>query len=148
MDSGTTLTAILIFGRRIYLTHVGDSRAYLLSNGQLKQLTTDHSYVRRLIDAGQLSEEEALIHPQRNMLYKAVGLGGIMDIDTFTQTLPKKGTLIICSDGLWGLVSDTSITNVVQKDTSLWDRANELINLAREAGGHDNISAILISFSF
>jgi serine/threonine protein phosphatase PrpC len=148
MESGTTLTAILVFGRRIYITHIGDSRAYLMSDGQLKQLTTDHSYVRRLIDAGQLTEEEALVHPQRNMLYKAVGQGGTLDIDTFTQTLPKNGTLIICSDGLWGLVSDPSITNVVQKEDPLWDRANELINLALEAGGHDNISAILVSFGF
>jgi protein phosphatase len=148
MESGTTLTAILVFGRRIYITHIGDSRAYLMNDGQLKQLTTDHSYVRRLIDAGQLTEEEAIVHPQRNMLYKAVGQGGTLDIDTFTQTLPKNGTLIICSDGLWGLVSDTSITNVVQKEDSLWDRANELIDLALEAGGHDNISAILVSFGF
>jgi protein phosphatase len=104
--------------------------------------------VRRLIDAGQLTEEEAIVHPQRNMLYKAVGQGGTLDIDTFTQKLPENGTLIICSDGLWGLVSDTSITNVVQKEYSLWDKANELINLALEAGGHDNISAILVSFGF
>jgi serine/threonine protein phosphatase PrpC len=148
MESGTTVTAILVFGRRIYITQIGDSRAYLMSDGQLIQLTTDHSYVRRLIDAGQLTEEEAIVHPQRNMLYKAVGQGGTLDIDTFTQTLPKNGTLIICSDGLWGLVSDPSITNVLQKENSLWDRANELIDLALEAGGHDNISAILVSFSF
>ena len=148
LESGTTVTAILVSGRRIYITHIGDSRAYLMSDGQLKQLTTDHSYVRRLIDAGQLTEEEAIVHPQRNMLYKAVGQGGTLDIDTFTQTLPKNGTLIICSDGLWGLVSDPSITNVVQKEDSLWDRANELVDLALEAGGHDNISTILVSFSF
>jgi len=148
MDSGTTLTAILVFGRRMYITHIGDSRAYLMSDGQLKQLTTDHSYVRRLIEAGQLTEEEASVHPQRNMLYRAVGQGGILEVDTFTQKLPQNGTLILCSDGLWGLVSDTAITNVVQKESSLGEKADELISLALQAGGHDNISAILVSFGF
>ncbi len=148
MDSGTTLTAILVFGRRMYITHIGDSRAYLMSEGQLKQLTTDHSYVRRLIEAGQITEKEASVHPQRNMLYRAVGQGGILEVDTFTQKLPQNGTLILCSDGLWGLVPDTEITKVVQEDVSLGEKADELIGLALQAGGHDNISAILVSFCF
>jgi len=148
LESGTTLTTVLLFGRRLYITHVGDSRAYLLDSQNLKQLTTDHSYVRRLVDAGDLTEEEAAVHPQRNMLYKAVGQGGTLDIDTFTQTLPKEGILILCSDGLWGLVSDLEIKSTVQKETSLSDRASSLVDLALEAGGHDNISAILVAFEF
>lgn len=148
MESGTTLTAALIFGRRLYVAQVGDSRAYLLSENRLRQVTIDHSYVRRLIDAGEITEEEAAIHPQRNMLYKAVGQGGLLEIDTFTQTLPKNGTLIICSDGLWGLVSDIAITQVVQKHQPLWIRGNELVDLALGAGGQDNISIVLVSFGF
>lgn len=148
LESGTTLTTVLLFGRRLYITHVGDSRAYLLDGQNLKQLTTDHSYVRRLVDAGDLTEEEAAVHPQRNMLYKAVGQGGSLEIDTFTQTLPKEGTLILCSDGLWGLVTDQEIKATVQMQASLLDRANMLVDLALKAGGHDNISAILVSFGF
>lgn len=101
-DSGTTVTTTLVFGRRLYLAHVGDSRAYLFSDGEINLLTTDHSYVRRLQEAGQLTEEEASVHPQRNLLYLAVGQGEGLQVDTFTQTLPQVGKLILCSDGLVG----------------------------------------------
>ncbi|MGD2079446.1 MAG: protein phosphatase 2C domain-containing protein [Chloroflexota bacterium] len=147
-SSGTTLTAALIMGRRLYMAHVGDSRAYMLADGQLKLLTTDHSYVRRLQDAGQLTEEEAAVHPQRNMLYKAVGQGGDLDVDTFTQRLPQQGKLFLCSDGLWGLVSDENIAEVINQDISLLDMADELVMMARVAGGHDNITAIIVDFEF
>jgi serine/threonine protein phosphatase PrpC len=147
-SSGTTLTAALILGRRLYVAHVGDSRGYLLSDGELKLLTTDHSYVRRLQDAGQLTEEEAAVHPQRNMLYKAVGQGGDLDIDTFTKSLPNQGKLILCSDGLWGLVSDESMSAVLNRDISLAAMTDELILMARNAGGHDNITAIVVDFNF
>jgi len=147
-SSGTTLTAALILGKRLYMAHVGDSRAYLYSDGKLKLLTTDHSYVRRLQDAGQLTEAEAAVHPQRNMLYRAVGQGGDLDIDTFTQTLPQRGKLILCSDGLWGLVSDESLTEIVERDIALSAMTDELITMARLAGGHDNITAIIVDFNF
>lgn len=147
-SSGTTLTAALILGRRLYVAHVGDSRAYLYTDAGLQLLTTDHSYVRRLQDAGQLTEEEAAIHPQRNMLYKAVGQGGDLDIDTFTKSLPHKGKLILCSDGLWGLVSDKSMVEVLSRDTALSAMADELVMMARSAGGYDNITAIIVDFNF
>jgi protein phosphatase len=147
-SSGTTLTAAVILGRRLYIAHVGDSRAYLFSDGKLRLLTTDHSYVRRLLDTGQLTEEEAAVHPQRNMLYKAVGQGGDLDVDTFTQTLPKQGKLVLCSDGLWGLVSDDSIAEVIGRDIPLTAMTDELVMLARVAGGHDNITAIVVDFDY
>jgi protein phosphatase len=111
-------------------------------------LTTDHSYVRRLQEAGQLTEEEAASHPHRNMLYMAVGQGGQLDIDTFTQPLPKSGKLILCSDGLWGLVTEQMVKEVLSKDNvSLSMMADELVNLALKAGGYDNITVILVDFS-
>lgn len=147
-DSGTTLTAALVFGRRLYIAHVGDSRAYVFDDEHLKLVTTDHSYVRRLQEAGQLTEEEAASHPHRNMLYMAVGQGGQLDIDTFTQPLPKSGKLILCSDGLWGLVTEQMIKEVLSKDSvSLSVRADELVDLALRAGGYDNITVILVDFS-
>jgi protein phosphatase len=147
-DSGTTLTAALVFGRRLYIAHVGDSRAYIFENEQLRLVTTDHSYVRRLQEAGQLTEEEAASHPHRNMLYMAVGQGGQLDIDTFTQPLPKSGKLILCSDGLWGLVTEQMVKEVLSKDNvSLSMMADELVNLALKAGGYDNITVILVDFS-
>jgi len=147
-NSGTTLTAALILGRRLYVAHVGDSRAYLYAGDKLQLLTTDHSYVRRLQDAGQLTEEEAAVHPQRNMLYKAVGQGGDLDIDTFTKSLPQEGKLILCSDGLWGLVAEATIAEVLSREISLPTMTDELIVLAREAGGYDNITAVVVDFNF
>lgn len=148
-DSGTTLTTALIFGRRLYVAHVGDSRAYLVENNKLNLITTDHSYVRRLQEAGQLSEEEAASHPHRNMLYMAVGQGGSLDVETFTQSLPQSGKLILCSDGLWGLVTEQMILQVLSKEgLTLREMCDELVDLALKAGGYDNITIILVEFSF
>lgn len=147
-SSGTTLTAALILGRRLYLAHVGDSRAYLFSGDELVLLTTDHSYVRRLQEAGQLTEEEAAVHPQRNMIYKAVGQGDELDIDTFTKSLPRQGKLILCSDGLWGLVSEERLAQILSQDMPLSDMTDELVTMALKAGGHDNITAIVVNFNF
>ena len=147
-DSGTTLTAALIFGRRLYIAHVGDSRAYIFADDTLHLLTTDHSYVRRLQEAGQLTEEEAASHPHRNMLYMAVGQGGQLDVETYTQSLPKSGKLILCSDGLWGLVTEQMIKDVLSKeDATMPEMADELVDLALKAGGYDNITVILVDFS-
>lgn len=147
-DSGTTLTAGLLFGQRIFIAHVGDSRAYLLIDGEMTLLTTDHSYVQRLQDAGQLTEEEAAVHPQRNMLYKAVGQGGVLEIDTFTRLLPEKGMLMLCSDGLWGLVDDPQMREVLTNGASPREMTNQLVDMALQVGGHDNISVVLVEFSF
>lgn len=147
-ESGTTLTAALIIGRRLYVAHVGDSRAYLLVEGELRQITKDHSYIQRLQDTGQITEEEAAVHPQRNVLYRAVGQGGELEIDSFTQTLPERGQLIICSDGLWGLVSNDQLQGVLNEETSLHDKASRLVDMALRAGGHDNVSVVLADFSF
>ena len=122
-----------------YVRHTGDD---------LKLLTTDHSFVRRLQDAGQLTEAEAAIHPQRNMLYKAVGQGDDLDIDTFTKTLPEQGKLILCSDGLWGLVPDERIAEILNRDIPPTAMTDELVTMARAAGGHDNITAIVVEFRF
>lgn len=145
---GTTLTAALILGRRLYITHVGDSRAYLSTDGKLKQVTDDHSYVHRLLETGQITEAEAASHPQRNMLYRAVGQGDDLEIDTFTRTLPQKGLIMLCSDGLWGLVAQDLLADVLEGDLLLESKAEELVGLALEAGGYDNISVVLVEFCF
>jgi protein phosphatase len=148
LDSGTTVTAALLFGRRLYLAHVGDSRAYLYEGSQLRQLTTDHSYVQRLQESGKISAEEASAHPQRNVLYKAVGQGAHLEVDTYTQVLGKAGLLLLCSDGLWGMVGDEPVMDVLGRQSPLQDRADALVALALEAGGHDNITAILVDYHF
>lgn len=147
-EGGTTVTAALIVGSRLYIAHVGDSRAYLQKEDEFKQVTVDHSYVRRLMDAGQLTEEEAAIHPQRNMLYRAVGQGGELEIDTFTQTLSGKGKLVLCSDGLWGLVPEPLLEQELRSDVSSQKTVDSLVEFALMAGGHDNISILIIDYSF
>ncbi|HSH01373.1 MAG TPA: PP2C family serine/threonine-protein phosphatase [Anaerolineae bacterium] len=148
-DSGTTLTAALIFGKRLYIGHVGDSRAYLFRNDKLQQLTDDHSFVQRLIDAGQLTPEEAAVHPQRNLLYRAVGQGGQIDVDTLTRPLTKTGYILICSDGLWGLMEDEDIAAILgNTNTSSQEKVDQLVTKALDGGGHDNITGILINFKF
>ncbi|MCL4869356.1 MAG: serine/threonine-protein phosphatase [Anaerolineae bacterium] len=146
-DSGTTLTGALMVGKRLYVVHVGDTRAYLLSDGHLEQITTDHSIVQRLIDAGQLTSDEAALYPQKNLLYRALGQQGNLDVDAYTRSLPRKGLLLLCSDGLWGLINDEVISEVLQRDISLAEKADTLLQLALQAGGHDNITGILVDFA-
>ncbi|MBN1318202.1 MAG: serine/threonine-protein phosphatase, partial [Anaerolineales bacterium] len=113
-ESGTTCTSILLVGNRLYAAHVGDSRAYLIreNDEQVELLTVDHSFVQRLQDAGQITAAEASVHPQRNILYRAIGQGEKLDIDTFSRSLVESCTLLMCSDGLWGLVPSDIIRKI------------------------------------
>jgi serine/threonine protein phosphatase PrpC len=142
---GTTLTAVLILGEQITIAHVGDSRAYLVdSEGEMEALTRDHSLVRRLEELGQITHEEAAIHPQRNVLYRALGQGEPFDPDVKTIRLPEGGRLLICSDGLWGVVPEDEIKRVLTSDLAPEQACQVLIDAANSAGGPDNITAILI----
>lgn len=144
---GTTLTAALLFGRRLFLVHVGDSRAYLLTEEtDLQPITTDHSVAQALQDAGQLTAEEAAVHPNRNLLYRALMGEELEQIDVFTQSLPEQGMLMLCSDGLWGLISDDEINEVLSSEQPLAGKADALVDKALEAGGHDNITVVLVDF--
>jgi protein phosphatase len=142
---GTTLTCALILGQRAYIAHVGDSRAYLLTEYDIKQVTEDHSYVGRLMELGELSPEEAAVHPQRHVLYRAIGQGDNLDIDTYHQPLPPGSLLLLCSDGLSGLVSEEEIGRIIAASTSPQDACQRLLDAANAAGGPDNITAVLIA---
>ncbi|MBI3241007.1 MAG: serine/threonine-protein phosphatase, partial [Chloroflexi bacterium] len=108
-EGGTTGTAALVFNDQVIIGHVGDSRAYLITANGLEQLTRDHSLVRRLQELGQLTPAEAAIHPQRNVLYRAIGQGDGLEVDVYTQRLTPDTKILLCSDGLWGLVDDGQI---------------------------------------
>jgi serine/threonine protein phosphatase PrpC len=141
---GTTLTCALILGSRAYIAHVGDSRAYLITPGEVDQITHDHSLVDRLVELGQLTPAEAASHPQKNVLYRAVGQTGTLEVDTYVRTIPDQGHLLLCSDGLWSLVSETEIIDTVTHATSLQEACENLITAANQAGGLDNATAILV----
>jgi len=144
-EMGTTLTAGLLFGRRLYMIHIGDSRAYLYTNDTLKLLTTDHSVVKALEEAGQITPEEAAIHPNRNLLYRAL-MGENLDVDVFSTRLPPEGKLIFCSDGLWGMISEEELAEILASSRSMSEMAEDLIEMAVATGGNDDITIVLVEF--
>jgi serine/threonine protein phosphatase PrpC len=146
-DAGTTLTVALIIGTHAYIGHVGDSRAYLVTEKGLQQITQDHSLVARLIELGQATPEEATTHPQRNILYRALGQGGSMEVDTYFQLLPAGSQLLLCSDGLWGAVPEREMAAVIAAAPSTQIACRRLIEAAINHGGDDNITAILIALT-
>jgi protein phosphatase len=145
---GTTVTAILIVGEQMTLAHVGDSRIYSVDKkGSLEALTRDHSLVKRLQELGQITPEEAAVHPQRNVLYRALGQGEPFDPEIISDKRPESGYLLVCSDGLWSIVDQTIISAIFKSGISAQDICDRLIDAANDAGGPDNISAILVEFS-
>lgn len=141
---GTTLTCALVLGPRAYIAHVGDSRAYVITPDGVDQITHDHSLVDRLVELGQLTPDEAASHPQKNVLYRAVGQSGTLEVDTYVRTIPHGGHLLLCSDGLWSLVSEVEMISIITKATSLQAACDGLIATANRAGGLDNVTAILV----
>jgi serine/threonine protein phosphatase PrpC len=142
---GTTLTTVTIIGNQMTIAHVGDSRIYSVSlNGRMKPLTRDHSLVKRLEELGQLTPEEAAVDPRRNVLYHALGQGTPLEPEIISAPLPQPGYLLVCSDGLWGVISEEKIGDILKSADSLPKACQELVDAANAAGGPDNITAILI----
>ncbi len=144
-DGGTTLTIALVMGHSAYIAHVGDSRAYWFNQGNLKQVTKDHSLVQRLVELGQETAEGALTHPQRNVLYRAIGQGTAMEVDIYVQHLPPGSSLLLCSDGLWGPVKNEALRETISTSATPQEACDRLITLANKNGGEDNITAVIVS---
>ena len=143
--SGTTLTAALVLGQQITIAHVGDSRAYFIyPDGRVEPLTRDHSLVKRLEELGHITADEAVNYPHRNVLYRALGQGEILDPDIFTLGFAQPGYLMLCSDGLWSVLTEQDIIHAVNEASSLQRACQNLVNAANAAGGPDNISVILV----
>jgi len=140
---GTTLTAALVDGSSVSLGHVGDSRAYRLRNGQLEQLTHDHSLVAELERSGQLTAEAAERHPQRSIITRALGPEPDVDVDTHTHPARAGDVYLLCSDGLTGMISDDEVSALVRGAATLDDAAEALIRAANQSGGKDNITVVL-----
>jgi PPM family protein phosphatase len=143
---GTTLTAILIEGIRIHVAHVGDSRAYLLRNNQLSRLTIDHTLVQQLIDDGQITEEEAAQHPQRSVITRAIGISPAVDVDTLSFTLAADDMVLLCSDGLTGVVDDNTIVRILTRAETPTHAIDQLIAKANDNGGPDNVTVLLLTY--
>ena len=145
---GTTMTAALVVDDVVRFGHVGDSRAYLLRDGKLEQITQDHSLVGELVRSGKLSEEEAERHPQRSVITRAVGTDPDVDVDTFTIDPQDGDVFLICSDGLTDMVTDETIERIaVEKHDDLDGLVKALVRAANKGGGDDNITVVAFGIS-
>lgn len=143
---GTTLTAAMVEGRRLHVAHVGDSRAYLLRDGQFSQLTDDHTLVQHLIDEGQITREEAASHPQRSIITRAIGVSPEVEVDSMSLDLEPGDQLLLCSDGLTGVIDDEEIARRLAAREDPETTVHGLIARANEAGGPDNITVLLLRY--
>src|SRR6476659_297681 len=142
---GTTVTAALASAEALHLAHVGDSRAYLRLAGSLRQLTNDHTLVDRMVEAGEISRDEADVHPHRNVLIRALGTEPKVDVEAMDLGLLEGDQILICSDGLTDMVTENQITAILDiAQGAPQDAADRLVRAANRAGGIDNITAIVL----
>jgi protein phosphatase len=146
-DMGSTIVMAVADGNQVCTGHVGDSRAYLINDQGIRALTTDHSLVERLIDTGQITREEARHHPQRNVIYRTMGDKPKLEVETAVHNFSQGDHLLLCSDGLNGMVTDEVIRQIVMEaSSSPQDACDRLIQAANAAGGDDNITVVVLAF--
>ena len=141
---GTTLTAVLVEGDAASLVHVGDSRAYLLRAGTLRQLTEDHTLVQRMVRAGEITRREADVHPHRNVLVRSLGTEPDVEVDEADLGLLEGDRLLLCSDGLTTMITEGQIQAILEVAPAPQDAAERLVRAANRAGGLDNITAVVV----
>lgn len=141
---GTTLTAAYIQDECIYFAHVGDSRAYVLKDSGLNQVTSDHTLVSALIKSGTITEEQAINHPKKNIITKALGTDADVACDVESISLDGVRAILLCSDGLTNLVSDSEIEGLLNKNENVTQQCEELVRLSNARGGYDNITVLIV----
>ncbi|WP_339215460.1 Stp1/IreP family PP2C-type Ser/Thr phosphatase [Solibacillus sp. FSL W8-0372] len=142
---GTTMIAALLDENECLISHVGDSRVYHFADEEVKLVTRDHSYVNILLENGEISEEEALNHPQKNFILKALGTEISIEPDFYELTLSNEAYLLICSDGLSNKLTTTEMATIITPQISIEEKGKKLVQLANDRGGEDNISLILMT---
>ena len=141
---GTTVVLTVMKNDMAYIAHAGDSRAYHITNTQIRQITKDHTMVQYLIETGELTPEQAKEHPKKHLITRAVGVEENISVDYNETELKKGDRVLICSDGLSNLVNEVEIQNIVNKNNSPADAIDQLIELANERGGNDNITVVIM----
>ncbi|MEP7059657.1 MAG: Stp1/IreP family PP2C-type Ser/Thr phosphatase [Actinomycetota bacterium] len=141
---GTTLTAAVVDGDGLHLAHVGDSRAYLLRGGSLRQLTDDHTLVNRMVKAGEITRAEAEVHPHRNVVTRSIGTEPEVPVDEQSVALLEGDRILLCSDGLTGMVTEDQIQAILETTGDAQQAADRLVRAANRAGGIDNITAVVL----
>jgi len=143
---GTTITLGYINNSKIYIGHVGDSRSYLIREGNLKQLTDDHSLVNELLKNGNITQEEAMKHPQKNIITRAVGTTDNICIDTSSYELVNDDIILFCSDGLTNMVEEDKLTKLFMEEKDIQQACDKAVIMAKDKGGRDNITVVAIRF--
>lgn len=143
---GTTLTMGYIFNNKIIIGHVGDSRAYLIKNFDIVQITQDHSLVQQLIKEGKISQKEAKSHPQRNIITRAVGIASEIKIDVFTIDVNQGNIVVLCSDGLSNMISEKELAIIFSEEKDVQRACKIVVEKAKFKGGNDNITVLGIRF--
>lgn len=141
---GCTAELLAFSGDKFFLGHMGDSRTYRFKNGHLKQLTLDHSLVQEQLDQGLITPEEARTHAMRNVILRAVGVDETPALDLLRGSLSAGDLFLLCSDGLTDMVPDNNIGRILESTSPLSQKVDELIHIAKAAGGHDNITVVLV----
>lgn len=144
---GTTTVVAYIEDGTAYIANVGDSRAYAISGGEITQITTDHSIVEQLVKSGTITKEEARVHPQRNIITRALGTEPTIDADIFEYEYQKGDVILLCSDGLSSMIDDEQIREIVLNEETSENTVCKLVDAAKESGGLDNITVICIRFN-
>jgi PPM family protein phosphatase len=140
---GTTFTCLTLCKGEVIIAHVGDTRAYIVTKTNISQLTNDHTYINEILSLAEISKDDAMSHPKRNMLTRALGTDIDINIDTYVVTINKNDKLLICSDGLTNMVKSDEIFNIINECEELESSVNALINISNYNGGVDNITVIL-----
>jgi len=141
---GTTLTIAVLRDWRLYVSHIGDCRVYLMHGSTLDRLTVDHTLVQELVDSGSITEEEAMTHPKRHVLLKSLGVNEYMSPDTYSFDISEGDLILMCTDGLYGYVEETEIRTILRRHKDLDACAGQLVGAANRMGGKDNVTVILI----
>jgi serine/threonine protein phosphatase PrpC len=143
-DAGSTLVAALVYGETAYIANVGDSRGYVLDDGKLRRITSDHSLVEQLVVGGMIHPNDVYTHPQRNQIFRSLGDDPEVMIDIFVQQLRPGMRLLLCSDGLWEMVHDPDLHDLLSSTDDLQTVCDSLIAAANAGGGEDNVTALVI----
>ena len=143
-EMGTTLVIAVVVGKDVHIANVGDSRAYLITPNGMDQITHDQSMVQALVDTGAITPDEAAEHPYRNVLTQAIGTSDQVKVDLFNKTLHEGESLLLCSDGLWGTLSDEEILAIAQKADSPSAACQALVDACNARGASDNIAVVLV----
>ena len=147
LGMGTTFILTIVLNDKLYIGHVGDSRVYLIRDNEIKKLTVDHSYIEELIMNGSITREEAKNHPKKNIITRALGCNESILADTLSSPIDKNDIFVLCTDGLTNMLSEYKIMEIILENDDLNYSCSELVRLANENGGDDNITVIIIKKS-